>query len=97
MIILMEKVFTTEEIHLLKLGHEFPEELRGLVRKELDAISDLSKHLLGNLTLNGHWKLIENHTNILWDNLFIKAIILYVHLDVFLQLIWNAISFRELK
>ena len=53
-IVLMEQVFATEEVHLLELGHELPEELRRLVREELDAFGDVHEHLLRYLSFDRH-------------------------------------------
>ena len=55
MVILVEKVLSTKEVHLLELWHEFPEKFRRLIRKELDIVSDVLEDLFGYLALECHW------------------------------------------
>lgn len=88
----MEKVLSTKEVHLLKLWHKFPEKFRWLIRKELYIVYDDLKDLLCDLTLECHWELIQNFTYLLRYDFFIKTIVLNVHLDVFLKLVWDPIS-----
>ena len=94
-VILVEKVLSTKEVHLLKLWHEFPKKLRWLIRKELDIVSDVLEDLFGYLAFECHWELIQDFTNCLRNYLFIKTVVLNVHLDVFLELVRDAISVRE--
>ena len=92
----MEKVLSTEEVHLFEPRHEFPKKLRWFIRKELDIVGDVLEDLLGHLPFECHRELIQDITYLLRYDFFIETIVLNVHLDVFLELVRNAISSREL-
>ena len=49
------------------------------------------------MTLNRIWQFIQNVTHILWHYLLIETVVLNIHRNIFLQLVWNPISLRELE
>jgi len=44
----VKQVLATEKVHLLKLGHELPEELGRFIREKLDAFDQVYEDLLSD-------------------------------------------------
>ena len=97
MLVLVEEIFAAEEVHLLKLGEELPEELGWLVGEELDGVCDVDEDLLGHLSLQCYGELVEDLVDFHRDDLFVVAIVLDVGRDVLLQLLWDPVPLRKLQ